>query len=89
MQGNEAGITKGYRTFGTETDTVRVYCAMEPLESASGRNSSPNILGACAAAVSGAIAGFFLSGAFSLAGIAFVSVSAGAILGWMARGLSR
>lgn len=89
MQGNGVGKSKGCRTIAAEAETRSVSAATEPFPSAFGANPSPTVLGMCAAALSGAIVGFLLSGAFSLAGITFISVVAGTALGWIARGLSR
>jgi len=53
------------------------------------QDASPSALAYSFVAFCGAISGFFLSGHFGLAAIAFVALAAGAATGWFARGLAR
>ncbi|WP_337181813.1 hypothetical protein [Shinella sp.] len=88
MQGKSVGKSIFYRRHSDKIADVRGADDAQPAGLGEERDCGLSVLAMSAAAFSGAIAGFLLSGSLALAGATFGAALAGMVLGWWARGVS-
>lgn len=88
MQGKSVGKSIFYRGCSDKVADLRGADDAQSAGPGEERHSGLSVLAMSAAAFSGAIVGFLLSGSLGLAGATFAAALAGMVLGWWARGFS-